>query len=77
MVDSKQQWKAWLYLSPAIILTLVFTLWPIINTVRMAFLNGYNSFDALVGNKFDVGIANFKWVLTAGNFLPKIGRAHV
>ena len=72
MVDSKQQWKAWLYLSPAIILTLVFTLWPIINTVRMAFLNGYNSFDALVGNKFDVGIANFKWVLTAGNFLPSL-----
>ena len=72
MVDSKQQWKAWLYLSPAIILTLVFTLWPIINTVRMAFLNGYNSFDALVGIKFDVGIANFKWVLTAGNFLPSL-----
>ena len=72
MVDSKQQWKAWLYLSPAIVLTLVFTLWPIINTVRMAFLNGYNSFDALVGNKFDVGIANFKWVLTAGNFLPSL-----
>ena len=72
MVDSKQQWKAWLYLSPAIILTLVFTLWPIINTVRMAFLNGYNSFDALVGIKFDVGVANFKWVLTAGNFLPSL-----
>ena len=72
MVDSKQQWKAWLYLSPAIILTLVFTVWPIINTVRMAFLNGYNSFDALVGIKFDVGIANFKWVLTAGNFLPSL-----
>ena len=72
MVDSKQQWKAWLYLSPAIVLTLVFTLWPIINTVRMAFLNGYNSFDALVGIKFDVGVANFKWVLTAGNFLPSL-----
>ena len=38
----------------------------------MAFLNGYNSFDALVGIKFDVGIANFKWVLTAGNFLPSL-----
>ena len=31
MVDSKQQWKAWLYLSPAIVLLLVFTVWPIIN----------------------------------------------
>ena len=37
MVDSKNQWKAWLYLLPAIILLLIFTVWPIINTVRMAF----------------------------------------
>lgn len=37
MVDSKQQWKAWLYLLPALILLLVFTAWPIVNTVRMAF----------------------------------------
>ena len=35
MVDSKQQWKAWLYLAPAIVLLLVFTVWPIFNTVRM------------------------------------------
>ena len=33
MVDNRQQWKAWLYLSPAIVLLLVFTVWPIINTV--------------------------------------------
>ena len=38
MVDNKQQWKAWLYLSPAIVLLLVFTVWPIFNTVRMALL---------------------------------------
>lgn len=31
------KWKAWLYLLPAIILLLIFTVWPIINTVRMAF----------------------------------------
>lgn len=37
MVDSKHQWKAWLYLLPAIILLLIFTVWPIVNTVRMAF----------------------------------------
>ena len=38
MVDSKHQWKAWLYLLPAIILLLVFTVWPIFNTVRMSFM---------------------------------------
>ncbi len=37
MVDSKHQWKAWLYLLPALILLLIFTVWPIINTIRMAF----------------------------------------
>lgn len=43
MVDSKHQWKAWLYLSPAIILLLIFTVWPIINTLIMAFSDGYSS----------------------------------
>ena len=42
MVESKQQWKAWLYLAPAIILLLVFTVWPIINTVAMAFMEDYS-----------------------------------
>ncbi len=37
MVESKSSWKAWLYLSPALVLLLIFTVWPIINTVRMAF----------------------------------------
>ena len=38
MVDSKHQWKAWVYLLPAIILLLIFTVWPIINTVTTAFI---------------------------------------
>lgn len=42
MVDTKQQWKAWLYLAPCLVLMLVFTVWPIFNTVLMAFQNGYN-----------------------------------
>ena len=49
MVDSKQQWKAWLYLAPAIALLLVFTVWPIFNTVRMAFLENYKSLEAAGG----------------------------
>ena len=49
MVESKHQWKAWLYLAPAIVLLLVFTVWPIINTVRLAFLNDYNSLSEVGG----------------------------
>ena len=69
MVDNKQQWKAWLYLSPAIALLLVFTVWPIINTVRLAFLEGYNSLSVLAGVQFDIGFGNFVEVLTYKDFL--------
>ena len=72
MVDSKQQWKAWLYLTPAIILTLVFTVWPIINTVRMAFLNGYNGMLASVGYQFNIGIKNFIQVVGMGDFIDSL-----
>ena len=37
------RWKAWLYLLPAIILLLIFTGWPIVNTIRIAFLEGYDA----------------------------------
>ena len=69
MVDNKQQWKAWVYLSPAIVLLLVFTLWPIINTVRMAFLEGYRSLEAAGGASFEFGIGNFVKVIQYKRFL--------
>ena len=69
MVDSKQQWKAWLYLSPAIILLLIFTVWPIFNTIRMAFLEGYSGLRAVGGETFKFGIGNFTYVLGYKNFL--------
>ncbi len=69
MVDNKQQWKAWLYLSPAIVLLLIFTVWPIINTVRLAFLEGYNALEATWGKTYEIGIGNFIEVLTYSDFL--------
>jgi len=63
MVDNKHQWKAWLYLAPAIVLLLVFTVWPIINTVRMAFMEGYNGLAILGGQRFTFGIGNFQKVI--------------
>jgi len=75
MVDSKHQWKAWLYLAPALILLLVFTVWPIINTVRLAFLEGYNSLAAVNQEEtitFSVGIRNFQSVLGYDGFLTAL-----
>ena len=69
MVDSKQQWKAWLYLSPAIVLLLVFTAWPIVNTLRMAFLNGYGNMAEIGGATFQFGIENFLRVLEYKKFI--------
>ena len=66
MVDGKKQWKAWLYLSPAIVLLLIFTVWPMINTIRMAFLDGYNGLGAIGGEKYNFGFGNFTRVIGAG-----------
>ncbi len=80
MVDSKNQWKAWLYLSPAIVLLLIFTVWPIINTLRMAFLCGWSPADGKwrdygrlveIGGrvKFQFSLRNFAEVIKYKNFL--------
>ena len=69
MVDSKQQWKAWIYLAPAIVLLLIFTVWPIINTVRISFLEGYNAMSAVNGAHFKFGFENFKKVIEYRGFL--------
>ena len=69
MVESKHQWKAWLYLSPAIVLLLVFTVWPIFNTVRMAFLERYGSMAEMGGQTFVYGLYNFEYVLDYPKFL--------
>ena len=68
MVESKHQWKAWIYLAPALVLLLVFTVWPIINTVAMAFQDGYCAQMALRGQTYSFGIENFKTVLQYGKF---------
>lgn len=68
MVGSKRPWKAWLYLSPAIILLLIFTVWPIFNTVRMAFLKDYDYLKAAGGATFEFGLANFKNVIEYRGF---------
>ena len=68
MVESKHQWKAWVYLTPALILLGVFTLWPIFNTVRISFLEGYNITNP-AGYVYDVNFGNFIYVLKYKGFI--------
>lgn len=69
MVDSKQNWKAWIYLLPALILLAVFTVYPIINTVRIAFLEGYQPLGDIGGEKYAFGVSNFSRVIFYKDFL--------
>ena len=73
MVESKHRWKAWLYLSPAIVLLLIFTVWPIINTVRISLLEGYNQMSVVGGATYSIGFDNFKQVLEYDEFLTCLG----
>ena len=64
------QWKAWIYLAPAVVLLLIFTVWPIINTLRMAFWEDYSIMKELGGtltNSF--GIKNFEKVIKYRGFI--------
>ena len=65
-----EQWKAWIYLAPAVVLLLIFTVWPIINTLRMAFWEDYSIMKELGGtltNSF--GIKNFEKVIKYRGFI--------
>ena len=62
------QRKGWLYLSPALLLLIVFSFYPLINTFRMAFLNGYNGLAIVGGEHFTIGIENFKTVIQNVDF---------
>ncbi len=76
-MERKNQYKAWLYLSPAIVLLLIFTVWPIINTVRMAFLEGYSGLEAVGGVSFKFGIGNFVKVVQYKRFLNCLGNTMI
>lgn len=68
MVTGKKQWKAWLYLSPAIVLLLIFTVWPIINTLIMAFSEGYQALHP-AGTVYKFGFGNFAKVVQYKRFV--------
>ncbi len=73
MDQKKNQWKAWLYLLPTIVLLLIFTVWPIFNTIRMSLLKNYDSARELGGMTFEFGFSNFTAVAQYSGFLTCLG----
>jgi len=66
MEVTKNQWKAWLYLIPTLILLGIFTVYPLVRTFFMAFCEGYN----YIKDTWDsFGIQNFRNILTGTSFL--------
>ena len=72
-MESKNNWKGWLYLAPVLILMIVFTFYPLINTILISFLKDYNYArgDSVLGSMFQNGITleNYGYVL---GITPKI-----
>ena len=64
-METKNSWKAWIYLAPALILLAVFTFYPMVNTIRISFLEGYKSTLAYRpgGYRFDLGFENYIMVV--------------
>ena len=65
-IGDRNQYKAWAYLAPALILLLIFSFYPLVNTFRMALLNGYTS-DG-VATAYTLGVKNFKTVINFVDF---------
>lgn len=58
---------AWLFMGPGLILLALFTFWPIIYSVPLAFTNY-----SVIGETSFVGLENFKRALTDVNFIASI-----
>ena len=57
-IASENNWKAWLYLAPVIILIAVFLFYPLINTIFIAFTENYRysqgTYDGFTLNNFGI-----------------------
>lgn len=45
-MEKKNNWKAWVYLAPALILMSIFTFFPLINTFIVSFMSDYSEYAA-------------------------------
>ena len=70
MLERQSNVKAWLYLAPAMLLLLLFTLYPLVNAFVLVFLENYNLLTGdITGFTF---LGNFKEILTDRMFLTAL-----
>lgn len=74
-METKNNWKAWLYLAPVLILMLVFTVYPLIHTIGISFLSNYDYaanesfFHSVFKEDGGLTLRNFEEVLINPNFM--------
>ena len=71
-VASKNNWKAWIYLAPVIILVAIFLLYPLINTIFISFMKNY---DYISGTGTNLTLDNFAIVLGLKEYTSSTGSA--
>ena len=71
--QTQNNWRAWLYLAPTVVLLLLFTVWPIINTLRMSMLVNYDGMKEVGGAHFAFGFGNFSNVISYKRFGRYLG----
>lgn len=73
-METKNPWRAWLYLAPALLLLAVFTFYPLLNTIFISFLKNYDyRSGAFDGFTFD----NYGIVLGITEVVPGIPESRV
>ena len=70
-VASKNNWKGWLYLAPVIVLIGVFLLYPLVNTILIAFTKGY-SYSTNTGKGFTLD--NFGIIFGISSYTTSAGQ---
>lgn len=68
-METKNNWKGWVYLAPALILLGIFTLYPLLNTIFVSFLDNY---DYRNGTYDGLTFANYGIVLGITETVPGI-----
>ena len=69
MSDTSQNWKAWLYLLPAIIFLGVFMVYPLIDVFIYSFEEGFNFASQ---SYFGTGLYNYQYILRDPYFLQAV-----
>lgn len=71
-MEVKNQWKAWLYLAPALIVLIVFTIYPIFNTIFLGFQEGFDQLGVLGGETYEFGFGNFIKILDPNDYFGEL-----